>query len=121
MLRYARRLLKNNNEVIINILDVNKLITTSENIRKSIEELMEQFPNVVKINKHSRISSSVLSKYNFMLISYQAWNILSISDKKELNHIPSTLIINKKVSRFHTGARNKIVSNISIDPVAEQL
>jgi hypothetical protein len=36
-----------------------------------------------------------------MLISYQAWNILSVSNTKELEYIPSTLIINKKRSRFH--------------------
>jgi len=121
LLRYARRLLKNNAEVQIHILDVHKLGSTSEVIRKAIDELREQFPNAVKMNKHSRISSSVLSKYSFMLISYQAWNILSTSDKKELHYIPSTLIINKKESRFHVGARNKIVSNLPIHSVEESL
>jgi hypothetical protein len=56
-----------------------------------------------------------------MLISYKAWNLLSSSDKNELKNIPSTIIINKKVSRFHTGTGNKIVSNKSLDPIAEQL
>jgi len=121
LLRYARRLLKNNPEVQIHILDVNKLGSTSEVIRKAIDELREQFPNAVKMNKHSRISSSFISKYSFMLISYQAWNIFSVSDKKELNNIPSTLIINKKVSRFHAGAHNKNVLNLSIDFEEENL
>lgn len=117
LLRYARRLLKNDSEVSINILDINKLTYTSEVIRQSIHELRQQFPNEVKVNKASRISSSILSKHSFMLISYQTWNLLSTFDKKELEYIPSTLIINKKISRFHTGARNKIVSNLPIDPV----
>ena len=121
LLRYARRLIKNNNEVTINILDINKLASTSQVIRDGILELRKQFPNQVKVTKSTRISSYVLSKHSFMLISYQAWNLLSTSDKKELEYIPSTLIINKKVSRFHTGARNKIVSNISIDPISENL
>jgi hypothetical protein len=55
-----------------------------------------------------------------MLISYQTWNTLSESDKNELEHIPSTLIINKKTSRFNTNATNKALKNKIIDPVAEQ-
>jgi len=121
LLRYARRLLKNSSEVTINILDINKLASTSDVIRKGIHELRHQFPNEVKVNKITRLSSTLLSKNSFMLISYQAWNILSTSDRKEMKNIPSTLIINKKVSRFHTGARNKIVSNQSIDPISENI
>ena len=121
LLRYARRLIKNNNEVTINILDINKLAATSQLIRDGIHELRKQFPNQVKVNKATKISSSVLSKHSFMLISYQTWNLLSSSDKKELEYIPSTLIINKKVSRFHGATRNKVVANISIDPISEHL
>ena len=121
LLRYARRLIKNDGEVSINILDVNKLAATSDIIRHGIHELRHQYPNAVKVNKATRISPSVLSKYSFMMISYQTWNLLSVSAKKEFEYIPSTLIINKKVSRFHTGARNKIVSNLTLDPVAEHL
>ncbi len=121
LLRYARRLIRNNNEVTINILDINKLASTSEIIREGIHELRKQFPNQVKVNKATRISSSVLLKHSFMLISYQTWNYLSSSDKKELEYIPSTLIINKKVSRFHGASRNRATANISIDPTSENL
>ena len=121
LLRYARRLLKNSSDVTINILDVNRLAATSDVIRQGIHELRQQYPNQVKMNKLTRLNSTVLSKNSFMLISYHTWNILSISDKREMKNIPSTLIINKKVSRFHTGARNKIVSNLSIDPVSENI
>jgi hypothetical protein len=121
LLRYARRLIKNNNEVTISILDINKLASTSEIIREGIHELRKQFPNQVKVNKATRISSSVLLKHSFMLISYQTWNHLSSSDKKELEYIPSTLIINKKVSRFHGASRNWATTNISIDPTSENL
>jgi Kef-type K+ transport system membrane component KefB len=121
LLRYARRLLKNNSGVTINIIDINKLASTSEVIRKGIYELRQQFPNEVRVNKVTRLSSALLSKYSFMLISYKTWNLLSTSDRKEMKSIPSTLIINKKVSRFHTGARNKIVSNLPIDPLSENM
>lgn len=119
LLRYARRLLKNNPEITIQIMDLNKLIANSTVIHKAIYELRVQYPNSVKVTKSSRFSSGLLSKYSFMLISYQAWNILSLSDKNELEFIPSTLIINKKVSRFHIGAHHKIVTNETIDPLAE--
>jgi len=121
LLRYARRLLKNNSDITINILDINKLASTSTVIREGIHELRHQFPNEVKVNKLTRLNSTVLSKNSFMLISYHAWNVLSTSEKKELKNIPSTLIINKKVSRFHIGARNKIVTHTSLDPVSENL
>jgi len=121
LLRYARRLLKNNSGITITIIDINKLATTSEVIRKGIHELRQQFPNEVKVNKVTHLSSTLLSKFSFMLISYKAWHILSTSDRKEMKSIPSTLIINKKVSRFHTGARNKIVSNLPIDPLSENM
>ncbi len=119
LLRYARRLLKNNSEVTIQILDMSKVADTYKKIKKSIDDLKEKFPNSIKYIKQSRFNSGLLSKYSFMLISYQAWNILSISEKRELSNIPSTLIINKKESRFHTGARNKIVENIVVDVDAE--
>jgi len=121
LLRYARRLMKNNSEVSIQILDINKLYSNCESIRKAVDDLRAQFPNSVKMTRSSKISTGFLAKHSFMLISYQTWNVLSVSENRELIHIPSTLIINKKVSRFHTGTRNKIVSNVSIDPVSESL
>lgn len=115
LLRYARRLIRNNNGVTINILDINKLSVTSEVIRKGIQDLRQQFPNEVKVNKATRLNSTVFSKQSFMLISYPTWNLLSGSDKNELKSIPSTLIINKKNSRWHTGSKNKPVPNIVIN------
>lgn len=120
LLRYARRLLRNNAEVSVNIIDSNKLTSSNKTIRKAFDELKEQFPNAVKLIKNTKLSASVTLKFSFMLISYQTWNELSQSENGELSVIPSTLIINKKVSRFHTGARNKIVSNSPIDLAVEQ-
>jgi len=122
LLRYARRLIRNNSEVTINIVDNNKLIATSQVIREGVHDLRLQFPNEVKVNKAIRLNSTLFSKQSFMLISYQAWNLLSSRENNDLKNIPSTVIINKKVSRFHTGARNKIVhNNASLDPISEIL
>lgn len=121
LLRYARRLIRNNSEVIITILDINKLAANSEVIRQGIHDLRQQYPNEVKVNKATRLSSAVFSKQSFMLISCPTWNLLSVSDKNGLKNMPSTLIINKKVSRFHTGARNRIISNPSANSDVENL
>jgi Kef-type K+ transport system membrane component KefB len=115
LLRYAKRLIKNNNEVTINILVINKVASSSEIIRQGINDLRMQFSNAVKVNRVTRLSSGNLAKQSFMLISYQTWNILCASDKKEMSAIPSTLIINKKISRWHTGSRKRIIMNSPIN------
>ena len=100
LLRYARRLMRNSPHVTVQILDLNRLIFSSERIREGIHKLKLEFPDNVKVNKLTRYTSSVLVRYSFMLISYPTWNELSLSDKGELENIPSTVIINKKPSRF---------------------
>lgn len=43
----------------------------------------------------NKLTQSVLSAYNFMLISYNTWNLLSEVSKEELQKMPSTLILSK--------------------------
>jgi len=107
LLRYARRLLRNNSEVSIFIMDINKIIQTSEAMRNAIDELVSAFPNSVKILKSSKNNAGIISKFSFLLVSYPTWNILSGSENRELSNIPSTLIINKKTSRFHSPNRKE--------------
>lgn len=102
LLRYARRLLRNNPDVSIRILDVHELAKSNDEIAQTISSLKEEFPNAVKLSKNTHISPTFISGFSFMLISYQTWNKLTVSQNKELENIPSTLIINKKSSRFHT-------------------
>ena len=101
LLRYARRLLRNNPDVSIRILDVNKLAISNEDIGQTIAALKEEFPTSVKVSKNTHISPKFISGFSFMLISYPTWNKFTVLENKELENIPSTLIINKKVSRFH--------------------
>ncbi|MDO9153782.1 MAG: cation:proton antiporter [Paludibacter sp.] len=107
LLRYARRLLRNNAGVSIFVMDVNKTMQTSDVMRKAVDDLKNMFPNSVKIIKSQKNNSSLISKFSFLLISYPAWNILSNSQNRELSNIPSTLIINKKASRFSSPHYNK--------------
>ncbi len=104
LLRYARRLMRNNNEVSIFIMDTNNTIQSSEVMKNAVDELQYNFPNSVKIIKSSKNNASIISRFSFLLVSYPTWNLLSESENKELSHIPSTLIINKKTSRFSASA-----------------
>jgi len=101
LLRYARRLLRNNGEVTIRIMDVHKLAETHSAISDGIAALRDEFPTAVKVSKNMHVSSTYVSNYSFLLISYTAWNHYSTSQEHVLENIPSTLIINKKTSRFH--------------------
>jgi len=107
LLRYARRLLRNNPDVSIRILDVHQLAKSNDEIAQTISSLKEEFPNAVKLSKNTHISPTFISGFSFMLISYQTWNKLTVSQNKELESIPSTLIINKKASRFHTNSNSE--------------
>ncbi|HET9570163.1 MAG TPA: cation:proton antiporter [Bacteroidales bacterium] len=101
LLRYARRLLRNNGEVTIRIMDVHRLTETDSVIGEGIAALKEEFPTAVKVSKNMHVSSTYVSNYSFLLISYAAWNHYSTSQDRVLENIPSTLIISKKTSRFH--------------------
>jgi Kef-type K+ transport system membrane component KefB len=108
LLRYARRLRRNNSAVSIFVMDMNRLLETNEKIKKDYEELRTQFPTSVKVIKSSKNNSSIISRFSFMMISYPSWNALSDSeDGSDLSAIPSTLIINKKASRFTATGRSK--------------
>lgn len=107
LLRYARRLLRNKPSVSIFVVDMNRVLSNNEKIRQQLDDLTADYPVSVKVLKSSKNNASLISKFSFLLISYQTWNVLSDSDNRELSGIPSTLIINKKAGRFHSQARKK--------------
>ena len=82
-------------------MDVHKLAETHSAISDGIAALRDEFPTAVKVSKNMHVSSTYVSNYSFLLISYTAWNHYSTSQEHVLENIPSTLIINKKTSRFH--------------------
>lgn len=101
LLRYAKRLIRNNSNASIQIMDTNDLYTSSPEVAQAIINLMKEFPNKVKMCGSTLHETEVLKRFSLMTISYQAWNRLAEIDSNALEHIPSTLIINKKRSRFH--------------------
>ena len=109
LLRYARRLLRNNSDVSIFLMDVNGIIATNKILSKAVDDLKNAYPNSVKTLKSSKNNANLISKFSFLLISYPTWNILSESENRELASIPSTLIINKRPSRFNKPTQNGLL------------
>ncbi len=104
LIKYARRLMRNNAEVSIFVIDVNNVLQNNGTIRNDLNELQKSHINRVKVIKSSKNNASIISRFSFLLVSYDSWNSLSESENKELTAIPSTLIINKKASRFGANA-----------------
>ncbi len=110
LIRYAKRLLKNNDKIRVSFIDENKLIHNNPVFKESFQEFENLFPEGGKIIKMPR-NTTQISRFSIMLISYQSWLNVCTEGEGFLENIPSTLIINKKVSRFHTGYREKKVLN----------
>jgi len=102
LLRYARRMLRNsvNNKSAVTIYDTNNVVAFAE-AEDDYNKLKQQFSGRVHLVSGSNVRSINNRRYDFMLTSYQTWNsIFSAPSKKQSKGIPSTLIINKKESRF---------------------
>ena len=100
LLRYARRILRNSiNKVNVVIYDTNNVLGTSDDAQHDFQQIKNQYPSCTRLSGNRTFLAINSRRYNFMLISYQAWNTF-ISQDKTIKEIPSTLIINKKESRF---------------------
>lgn len=100
LLRFARRMMRTNQDVNIEILGVEKMNGQAVEITETINELSKEFGNRVKHSKSLKMSNCHPEKFSFMMISYPTWEYFVMKDIKTLKNIPSTLIINKKPSRF---------------------
>ena len=102
LLRYAQRMLRNsaNEDTKIVIYDTNNVISRSEEAQRDFERLKQQFPLRSRLSASRNVRPISNRRYNFMLISYQAWNTITAKSKSAFKGAPSTLIINKKTSRF---------------------
>lgn len=111
LLRYARRILRNNPDVTVEILDLEKMYGNVDEITAGIDLLTTQYSTRVKVSKSNKRAKSYLEKFSFMMISYPSWEYLISKEISTLKNIPSTLIINKKISRF--SKRNRPINDVS--------
>ncbi len=105
LLRYGRRLLRNNPSVILRIKDLDEMSAENTLFSKGIMNLMKEFPNRVQWCRSSLDDKEYMRSFSFMLVSYASWDEMVEDEDISLDHIPSTLIINKKRSRFHEVGR----------------
>ena len=101
LLRYARRILRNNAETTVQIIDLEKMNGKVHSITDGINKLITQYGSRVKVARLTRLHSGYLEKFSLMLISYDSWEYLVSQNIQTLKDIPSTLVINKKESRFN--------------------
>jgi len=94
LLQYARTLLKTTNGSIAVLDRTSPKDSGYENI-KTQSELFLESGQTANILSEKDITASLLSRYDFMLISYVTWNIVSENYKEALQLMPSTLIISK--------------------------
>lgn len=118
LLRYARRILRNKPDVTVEILDLEKMYGNVEEITAGIDRLTEQFNSRVKVSKSTKMAKSYLEKFSFMMISYPSWEFLISKEISTLKDIPSTLIINKKASRF--SKRNQLTNGVNTNTPQHQ-
>jgi len=95
LLQYAQNLLETTNGSVA-ILDRTTLAdSTHENTTKQMTLFFESIQRSNLLSEKD-ITASLLSSYDFMLISYATWNDVSEHYKEALQLMPSTLIISKK-------------------------
>ncbi|MDR0507979.1 MAG: cation:proton antiporter [Dysgonamonadaceae bacterium] len=95
LLRYAQNLLTFTHGMA-NIL-CRSILKSQEkwNVGKKIKQFIET-NRYASLLPDDEITSELLKKYNFMLISYVTWNDVSECDREALQQMPSTLIISEK-------------------------
>ena len=112
LLRYARRILRDNADVTVQIIDINKQDGRTDTVSEGIQMLTGLFGSRVKLSKITRLHAGYLEKFSFLMISYVTWEALIEAETQTLKDIPSTLIISKKSSRFSKSRKKRDVSVI---------
>lgn len=101
LLRYAKRMLRNNSNITIQVQELNNLFNFAPEIFQLYQGLEMEFKTRISLNKISKLQASIMKKSSLLMISYQSWEELLKNENRILQEIPSTLIINKKTSRFN--------------------
>ncbi|MDH6311851.1 Kef-type K+ transport system membrane component KefB [Parabacteroides sp. PFB2-10] len=92
---YAQTLLKSTHGQAV-VLDRTTAATPG---RELIDQKIQAFvseKNNTKLLSQKDITEDLLDNYNFMLVSYETWNLISENRKEALQTMPSTLILNQK-------------------------
>ena len=111
LFRYARYLLKNDTDVSITVVDINKVLA-DKGLSVQYDELKKQYGS--RISKQNKHIAGLFSTFSFMLMGYKTWDFLSEVKSEILSEMPSALIINKKSSEDRiASSENTIDTGIS--------
>ena len=93
LFEYAANLIASNRSRIY-VCELGDAISKNKS-GNSAREFLNTYPETIMI-RSSQIPAELLSKQNFMLISYETWLDVSEHEKETLQYMPSTLIIKEK-------------------------
>ncbi len=93
LLDYARNLI-NCNGAQIGVLELGDAVAKNKIAENTIREFLNNFTDTLFV-RSSRVIENLLTKRDFMLISYETWNNIFESERETLESIPSTLIIHR--------------------------
>jgi Kef-type K+ transport system membrane component KefB len=96
LLEYARNLLVFNRAQIY-ISELGNAIEKNKLSEGNVREFLNAYPQTIFV-RSTNLPVELLSKQNFMLISYETWIDISDHEKETLQAMPSTLIIKKRNS-----------------------
>lgn len=94
LLNYARTLQRSTNT---GLTVLNRLNEEHEDYQQVVKELyvFTELQQHGVISRENDLNQSMLRAFNFMLVSYNTWNIISQDSKKALQRMPSALILSK--------------------------
>ena len=95
LLKYAQDLLKTTDGSIVILDRTSPEDPAHGNIQKQLSLFLKS-AQTVNIMSEKEITATLLHSYDFMLISYTTWDVVSEQYKEALQLMPSTLIIHEK-------------------------
>jgi Kef-type K+ transport system membrane component KefB len=97
LIRYAQKLI-NNSGAQISVIDVNNQLNKFTEIKELIRNIEQIAPNHISVYPYSFMDSNFLKQQDLMLISIDCWKKAIDNKRPWLTEIPSTLILNAKIS-----------------------
>ncbi len=100
LLRYARRLINNQNIKITFLDALNDDVKAEIDIRQTIKKLSDLFSNQIDLFENNIIDKDFLDQTSLMIIGLESWERLVKTQSTWLINSPSVLIIKNQVTQF---------------------
>lgn len=94
LLKYAQRLISNNEAQII-IVDINGYTKRHSEVKEIIRSIENIAPNHISLSYKQQLDKEFLDEMDLMIISIQSWKNLIESKSIWISNVPTTLIISE--------------------------